>query len=217
MRKFVVVIAALALAACQTMDPYTGEQKTSNATTGAAVGAVAGAVLGAATAKKGKDRGKAAARGAAIGGIAGMGVGYYMDQQEMELRQELEGTGVRVRRDGDKLYLIMPGNITFATGRFEIRGDFYPTLNSVAKVLKKFDETAIKVAGHTDSVGSDSSNQVLSERRAESVAQYLRGQQIAAARVQAIGFGERYPVADNNTAAGREQNRRVELELIPMN
>lgn len=215
MRIFVVIVAALALAACQTVDPYTGEQKTSNATKGAAIGAVAGAVLGAATAK-GKDRGSAAAKGAAIGGIAGVGVGAYMDKQEAELRAELQGTGVQVRREGDKLYLIMPGNITFATGRYEIRGDFYPTLNSVAKVLMKFNETAIKVAGHTDSVGSDSSNQTLSEQRANSVAQYLQGQQILAGRIQAVGYGERYPIASNDTAAGREQNRRVELELVPL-
>jgi outer membrane protein OmpA-like peptidoglycan-associated protein len=215
MRSIVVCFAALALAACQTVDPYTGEQKTSNATKGAAIGAVAGAVIGAASAK-GKDRGRAAAKGAAIGGIAGVGVGAYMDKQEAELREELQGTGVQVRRVGDKLYLIMPGNITFATGRFEIRGDFYPTLNSVAKVLKKFDETAIKVTGHTDSVGSDSSNQTLSEQRANSVAQYLQGQQITAGRIQAVGLGERYPAASNDTAAGREQNRRVELELLPL-
>lgn len=215
MRIFVVIVAALALAACQTVDPYTGEQKTSNATKGAAIGAVAGAVLGAATAK-GKDRGSAAAKGAAIGGIAGVGVGAYMDKQEAELRAELQGTGVQVRREGDKLYLIMPGNITFATGRYEIRGDFYPTLNSVAKVLMKFNETAIKVAGHTDSVGSDSSNQTLSEQRANSVAQYLQGQQILSGRIQAVGYGERYPIASNDTAAGREQNRRVELELLPL-
>ncbi|BFM12315.1 OmpA family protein [Simiduia litorea] len=204
------------MAACQTIDPYTGEEKTSNATTGAAVGAVAGAVLGAATAKKGKDRGKAAATGAVIGGVAGGGVGYYMDQQEAALRQELQGTGVQVRRDGDKVYLIMPGNITFASGRHEIRSDFYPTLNSVAKVLKKFNKTAIKVAGHTDSVGSDSSNQVLSQQRASSVAQYLQGQQIPAGRIQSVGYGESYPIASNETAAGRESNRRVELELLPL-
>lgn len=213
MRPLIALAAALSLAACQTVDPYTGEQKTSNATTGAAVGAVAGAVIGAAT-SKGKDRGRAAATGAVLGGAAGGGIGYYMDQQEAALRAELEGTGVRVQRNGDKLTLIMPGNITFATGRYEIKGDFYPTLNSVAKVLKKFDKTAIKVTGHTDSTGSDSTNQVLSEQRANSVAQYLMGQQIPSGRVHAVGMGERYPIATNETAAGREQNRRVELELV---
>lgn len=216
MRFLSIVFLALTMAACQTIDPYTGEQKTSNATTGAAVGAVAGAVLGAATAKKGKDRGKAAATGAVIGGVAGGGVGYYMDQQEAALREELQGTGVQVRREGDKVYLIMPGNITFATGRQEIRSDFYPTLNSVAKVLKKFNKTAIKVGGHTDSVGSEASNQVLSQQRAASVAQYLQGQQIPATRIQTVGYGESYPIASNDTASGRESNRRVELELLPL-
>lgn len=215
MRFLVLVFVTLTMMACQTIDPYTGEQKTSNATTGAAVGAVAGAVLGAAT-SKGKDRGRAAATGAVLGGATGGGIGYYMDQQEAALRQELQGTGVQVRREGDKVYLIMPGNITFASGRNEIKGDFYPTLNSVGKVLKKFDKTAIKVAGHTDSVGSDASNQVLSEQRASSVAQYLRGQQIPSNRVQSVGYGESYPIASNDTADGRERNRRVELELVPL-
>lgn len=215
MRFLVFGFLAMSLVACQTMDPYTGEQKTSNATTGAAVGAIAGAVIGAATSDK-KDRGKAAAKGAVIGGVAGGGIGYYMDQQEAALRKELQGTGVQVRREGDKIYLVMQGNITFATGRYEIRGDFYPTLNSVAKVLKKFDKTAIKIGGHTDSVGSDSSNQVLSQQRANSVGQYLQGQQIPSGRIQSIGYGETYPIASNDTAEGREANRRVELELLPL-
>lgn len=215
MRFIALTAAALTLAACQTYDPYTGEQKTSNATTGAIIGAVGGAVVGAAS-TKGKDRGKAAATGAVVGGAVGGGIGYYMDQQEAALRAELQGTGVQVRREGNNLYLIMPGNITFATGRYEIKGDFYATLNSVAKVLKKFDKTAIKVSGHTDSVGSDTANQTLSEQRANSVAQYLKGQQIAAGRIQSVGYGERMPVASNDTATGREQNRRVELELLPL-
>src|SRR5690606_17721645 len=113
------------------------------------------------------------------------------------------------------LYLVMPGNITFNTNSADIRADFFPVLNSVAKVLAEFNQTSIRVTGHTDSTGSDSINQPLSERRADSVAIYLRSQKVASSRVQAYGYGSRYPIASNSTAAGREQNRRVELELIP--
>ncbi len=215
MKYLVAMLLTFFMIGCTTVDPYTGEQKTSNTAKGAGIGAIAGAVLGAATGNNADDRRKRALKGAAIGGIAGGGVGAYMDRQEAKLRQELQGTGVQVRRDGDNLYLIMPGNITFSTGNADIRSDFFPVLNSVAKVLAEFKETSIKVTGHTDSTGSDKINQPLSERRADSVAMYLRNQRVASARIQAYGYGSRYPVASNDTAAGREANRRVELELIP--
>jgi len=215
MKYLVALLLGLSIAGCTTIDPYTGEQKTSNTAKGAGIGAVAGAVLGAATGGNADDRRKRALKGAAIGGIAGGGVGAYMDRQEAKLRQELQGTGVQVRRNGDTLTLVMPGNITFSTGNADIRADFFPVLNSVAKVLAEFKDTSIKVTGHTDSTGSDKINQPLSERRADSVAMYLRSQQVASARIQAYGYGSRYPVASNDTAAGREANRRVELELIP--
>src|SRR5690606_438717 len=153
-----------------------------------------------------------AAAGAAIGG----GVGYYMDQQEKKLRERLAGTGVQVRREGNDLYLVMPGNITFATGRYEIRSDCYPVLNSVADVLKEFQKTAVNVSGHTDSTGSAQFNQTLSEQRAQSVKDYLVNRGVASGRVHAVGYGFRYPVASNDTAGGREQNRRVEIQLEPL-
>lgn len=215
MKYWLALCAVLTMVACTTTDPYSGEEKTSNTAKGAGIGAVAGAVVGAASASK-SDRKKGAITGALAGGAIGGGVGAYMDRQEAKLRDELQGSGVQVRREGDKLYLIMPGNITFATGRYEIKSQFYSVLDSVSKVLKEFDQTAIKVSGHTDSTGSDQLNQTLSEQRAESVRQYLIRQDVASGRIQAIGYGPRYPVASNSTAEGREQNRRVELELLPM-
>ncbi len=215
MKHLIAIGLALALVACASTDPYTGEKKTSNTAKGAGIGAVAGAVIGAASSSS-SDRKKGALTGAAAGAAIGGGVGYYMDRQEAKLRQELQGTGVQVRREGDRLYLVMPGNITFATGRHEIRSEFYPVLDSVAKVLKEFEKTAIKVAGHTDSTGSDQLNQTLSERRAQSVADYLQTRDISAGRIQTSGYGSRYPVATNATAEGREANRRVELELVPI-
>ncbi|WP_286236807.1 OmpA family protein [Neptuniibacter halophilus] len=213
MKKLVAVaVAGVLLAGCQTLDPYTGEQKVGNTTKGAGIGAVAGAVLGAAVSSK-DDRKKGALTGALVGGAVGGGIGYYMDQQEALLRQELEGTGVRVQRIGDSIRLIMPGNITFATDSDRIAGNFYPVLDSVTKVLLKFDQTELNVDGFTDSSGSFEYNQQLSERRAASVADYLASSGISRLRINARGYGERYPVADNGSAAGRSQNRRVEINI----
>jgi outer membrane protein OmpA-like peptidoglycan-associated protein len=214
MRSLGIVLTAFLLSACTTLDPYTGEQKVGNSAKGAGIGALAGAALGAATA--GKNRDKAILTGAALGAATGGGIGLYMDNQEKKLRDQLAGSGVQVRREGDNLRLIMPGNITFQTASDQIRGDFYDVLDSVALVLKEFKNTSILVAGHTDSVGDDSYNQGLSERRAYGVKNYLSSAGIPSGRIQAIGFGERHPVASNNDAQGREQNRRVELELEPL-
>jgi len=140
----------------------------------------------------------------------------YMDRQEAQLRQRLEGTGVRVVRNGDQIELIMPGNITFDLNQTSVRSQFAGTLESVATVLNKFDQTVIQIEGHTDSQGADSYNQLLSERRASSVRDFLLNQGIESRRTRAVGYGERSPVASNGTESGREQNRRVELTLVPM-
>nr|WP_238942369.1 OmpA family protein [Marinobacter sediminum] len=198
-----------------TYDPYTGEEKTSSATKGSIIGALGGAAVGAATSSK-SDRGKGALIGAAGGAAIGGGIGYYMDKQEAQLRRKLEGSGVRVVRNGDQIELIMPGNITFDLNQSSIKPSFTDTLDSVALVLKEFDKTIIQIEGHTDSSGSQSYNQLLSEQRASSVRDFLLNQNIAPKRTRAVGYGERYPLASNDSAAGREQNRRVELTLVPM-
>ncbi|MBA4502820.1 OmpA family protein [Marinobacterium marinum] len=207
-----VVMGTLVLGGCSTLDPYTQESKTSNAAKGAGFGALAGAVLGAAVADKG-DRNEGALAGAAIGGALGGGVGYYMDRQEMVLRQELEGSGVRVERVGEDIRLIMPGNITFATDSDRVSPSFYSVLDSVATVLIKFDQTQVAVEGFTDSTGSFEHNQKLSERRANSVARYLSSVGVDGLRLDARGYGERYPIATNDSAAGRAANRRVEVKI----
>lgn len=215
MKYLFALILSVCLIGCTTTDPYTGEQKASKTVKGAGIGAVAGAVLGAATGDNAKDRRERALKGGVIGGAIGGGVGNYMDRQEAKLRAELQGTGVQVQRDGNNLTLIMPGNITFASSSADIRSDFYAVLNSVAKVLAEFNQTSIRITGHTDSTGGDKINLPLSERRADSVAMYLRNQKVNSARIESYGYGSRYPIASNDTPAGREQNRRVELELIP--
>ena len=203
------IVATVVGTGCTIIDPYTGEEKTSNTVKYGAIGAITCGLIGA-------TRDSKSARNAALGcGAIGAGIGAYMDSQEKELREELAGTGVGVQRDGDQIHLIMPGDITFQTDRYAIDSDFYPVLDSVAKVLYKFRDTNLEVAGFTDSVGSDSYNQQLSEKRAQSVASYLRQREIPDNRLRVVGYGERYPVAPNETEAGRAKNRRVELTITP--
>lgn len=221
MKKIITAITFVSIAAlsgCTTFDPYTGEEKTTNTAKGAGIGASAALVISymANKDKNAGERNRRMLRDAGIGAIAGGGVGYYMDTQEAKLRKQLRSTGVSVERDGDNINLIMPGNITFPTAGSSLKSDFYSVLDSVALVLEEFDKTIIAVAGYTDSQGSDSYNQKLSEDRAASVAAYLKGKEVVAARFEIIGFGEKNPIADNKTAEGRALNRRVELTLLPI-
>ncbi len=210
-----LVAATIGLQACTTVDPYTREEKTSNATKGAAIGAAVGAVLGIATSGDKKKRKERALKGAGIGALAGGGVGYYMDVQEAKLRQQLENTGVSVTRNGNNIILNMPSNITFAVDRADVKPDFVDTLRSVALVLKEYKSTMIEVAGHTDSTGSAAYNQGLSQRRAQAVSNVLIASGVQSVRIDSVGYGESYPIASNATAAGRQQNRRAELTLLP--
>ena len=214
--KVTALIALVTLAGCTTLDPYTREEKTSNAAKGAAVGAAAGVVVGLITGDSSSERTKNALILAGVGAIAGGGVGYYMDQQEMKLRQRLEGTGVSVTRVGDNITLNMPGNITFAVDNADIDAGFYEVLDSVTLVLNEFDKTLVEVAGHTDSTGTDQYNQSLSQRRAGSVAAYLRSREVLADRLIEVGAGESRPIATNDTPQGRRQNRRVEITIVPI-
>ncbi|MDH3978258.1 MAG: OmpA family protein [Gammaproteobacteria bacterium] len=214
---FIFLISAMVfITGCTTQDAYTGEQKTSNASKGAMIGAATGVAVGLLSGDDSSERKKRALILGGVGALAGGGIGAYMDNQEAELRRELQGTGVSVTRTGDNITLNMPGNITFAVDRDDVNAGFYPVLDSVGKVLVKFDQTFVEVAGHTDSTGSESYNQALSQRRANSVAAYLRSRGIMSDRLITIGVGELYPVASNDTEAGRAQNRRVELTIVPV-
>ncbi len=213
----VVAIGLVAMvSACTTLDPYTREEQTSRAQRQAVIGAAAGAVAGLITGDSSMERKKRALVGAGLGALAGAGVGTYMDRQEAKLRAELERTGVSVTRIGDNITLNMPGNITFATNSADLNAGFFEVLNSVALVVNEFNQTVIEVAGHTDSTGSDAYNQQLSERRASAVAAYLGTRSVRTDRIITVGMGETRPVASNDTEAGRQQNRRVELTLVPL-
>src|ERR1700712_3266461 len=216
-KKFVLLaVSAAFLNACTTTDPYTGQQKVSNTAGGAAIGAGLGAIAGLAIGGSPVGRRNAALIGAGVGALAGGSIGNYMDQQEADLRQQLQGTGVSVTRVGDRIILNMPSAITFDTDQDAVKQEFYQTLNSVAIVLRKFNRTLVDVNGHTDSTGGAQHNQELSERRATSVANYLGSQGIDPRRMSAVGFGSTQPVATNATEAGRAQNRRVEIQIAPL-
>src|SRR5690606_30045235 len=178
------------------------------------LGAVAGAVAGAAVDHE--NRGKGALIGAAVAGAAGAGYGYYADKQEEELRRSMQGTGVEVQRQGDTIQLIMPGNITFATDSADIASSFYTPLNNLASSFRQYNQNSIEIVGHTDSTGNHAYNVGLSQRRAQSVANYLMAQGVDASRLSTRGAGPDQPIASNATADGRAQNRRVEVTLRPL-
>lgn len=214
-RPVSLIVALFLLTACTT-NPYTGEREASNKAKAAGIGAAVGAVIGALTGDDADERRKRALIGAGVGALAGTGVGAYMDAQESRLRQQLQGSGVSVTRMGDDVVLNMPGNITFDVDRSDLRGNFVPVLDSVSLVLKEYKQTLIDVTGHTDSTGSVEYNMDLSERRAASVATYLKATGVDSLRVYTMGVGPHYPVADNNSSTGRQLNRRVELVLKPL-
>ncbi len=204
--------AALTLSGCVT-DPETGNRTISKAAIGGVGGALGGYLLG--DLLGGRNDRTEKIVGAGIGAIAGAGVGAYMDAQEKKLRERTAGTGVDVVRQGDELLLRMPSGITFATNQSAIQPQFQPTLDQVAQTLAEYPKTMIDVLGHTDADGTEAYNQALSERRAQSVSAYLATHGIASVRMATTGYGETRPIASNETADGKAQNRRVEIKIVP--
>lgn len=205
--------AMLATSACVT-DPDTGERRISKAAIGGIGGALGGYLLGDLVGGR-HDRTEKIV-GAGIGGIAGAGIGAYMDKQEREMRARTAGTDVRIVRQGDDLILNIPSGINFAYNDARVAPPFQRTLDQVAGVLGDYNRTYVDVYGHTDSTGSDSYNQDLSERRAVSVADYLVSRGVQSARIGTRGFGETQPVASNDSEEGRAANRRVEIKIVPI-
>ncbi|MGS1016317.1 OmpA family protein [Allosphingosinicella humi] len=205
--------ALLATTACIT-DPNTGEKRISKAAIGGALGAVGGYFAGDLIGGK-HDRTEKIV-GAGIGAIAGGAAGAYMDKQEQELRRKTAGTGVEVERNGNELVLNMPSGVTFATNSYTVQPQFQTTLNEVAQTLAAYPSTYIDIYGHTDSTGGDAINIPLSRNRAQAVANYLSQRGVNPARMATQGFGSSQPVADNNTEAGKQANRRVEIRIVPV-
>ena len=178
---------------------------------GAAIGAAAGALSGDGSTSR-RDR---ALIGAAVGAAAGAGVGVYMDRQEQQLRQNLQGSRIEIDRRGDDIVLNMPSGVTFGFDSADLTSEARNSLNQVANVLTQYQDTRVNIAGHTDSTGDANYNQRLSERRAQSVGNYLSQNGVSSARLNTMGYGANQPVASNNSEQGRAQNRRVEITLSP--
>jgi outer membrane protein OmpA-like peptidoglycan-associated protein len=207
-------IAALVTTSACTTDPETGERRISKTAIGGIGGVLGGYLLGDLVGGR-RDRTEKIL-GAGIGGLAGAGIGAYMDRQERDLRARTAGTDVQVTREGDNLVLNIPSGITFAYDSADVQPQFKRTLDQVAETLAQYNQTYIDVYGHTDSTGSDAYNQTLSERRATSVADYLAGRGVQPARIGTRGFGETQPIASNDTDPGRAANRRVEVKIVPI-
>jgi outer membrane protein OmpA-like peptidoglycan-associated protein len=207
-------LAALVTTSACTTDPVTGERRISKAAIGGIGGALGGYLLGDIVGGR-HDRTEKII-GAGIGGIAGAGIGAYMDKQEREMRARTAGTDVQVIRQGDDLILNIPSGINFAYNSATVEPQFRRTLDQVGQVLGQYDRTYIDIYGHTDSTGSDAYNQGLSERRADSVAAYLETRGVRGARIGTRGFGETQPIASNQTEEGRAANRRVEIKIVPI-
>ena len=202
--------------ACTTADPYSSAPRRNNTGTGVIAGAVGGALLGYLTNTSNSEEGrKNALIGAGIGALGGAAVGAYMDRQQRELEAELSGSGVGVARQGDNLVLRMPSDVTFASNQSSINTRFYATLDDVAGVLNRYDQSVVDIIGHADSDGADDYNLNLSRDRASSVAQYLVSRNVLADRLYVDGRGENAPIASNATAEGKAQNRRVEILIRP--
>ncbi|WP_136254736.1 OmpA family protein [Onishia niordana] len=215
-RFAVPLAAALLVTGCTTTNPNTGETQSNRTGTGAAIGAAVGALAGMASGDGGSSSRDRALIGAAAGAAAGGGIGAYMDRQEAELRESMQGTGIGVDRQGDNIILNMPSSVTFAFDSSDLTTAAQTALNDVSNVLQQYPETRVNIAGHTDSTGAADYNQQLSERRASAVGNYLAQTGVPGTRLSMTGYGENQPVASNDTEQGRAQNRRVEITLTPM-
>ena len=205
-------IGASLLSACTT-NPYTGQSEMANWGKGAGIGAAVGA--GAGTLFGGNDL-KNAGLGALAGAAVGAGIGYYMDRQQQEMQQQLQGTGIEVQRTAEnQLVLNMPStsNVTFAFGKSDLTPEAQNALDPIARILTNYPESTISVTGHTDDVGSDADNQRLSEARATSVANFLVQRGVNRLRISQQGLGESSPKAPNTSEANRAVIRRVELSI----
>lgn len=203
-------LAALLLAGCTT-NPETGQRQMSQGGKGALAGAAGAALIGGAFGGK-----TGALVGAGVGSILGGAIGGYMDRQERAMRQATANTGIEVQRDGNELALTFPDSITFATNSAIVDPAFRANLQKVAQVLNEYPSSLIGVYGHTDNTGTAALNERLSVERAQSVAGTLEQFGVNSARITTRGFGYTQPVASNDTAEGRAQNRRVEIRVIPV-
>ncbi len=182
------------------------------ALTGGAIGAGAGGILGGIIGKQTGNTAKGAIIGAAIGGSAGALIGNYMDKQAEEMQRDIEGA--EIERVGEGIKITFDSGILFQTASSDLQEEAKNNIENLAVILNKYPDTNIIVEGHTDSDGSEEYNQGLSERRADSVANYAMRLGVDGTRFTTVGYGETQPIAANDTATGKQQNRRVEIAIF---
>ncbi|KIN62489.1 OmpA family domain protein [Sulfitobacter noctilucicola] len=211
-----LLVGAMTLGACAPQggsilaQPGDPSQKTKN---GALIGAASGAVIGALSKGDG-NRADGALVGAVLGGAVGAGIGYSLDKQEAELRQQM-GSNVAITNTGDRLIVTLPNNLLFATDSSSVTPTLQGDLRALAQNVQLYANSTLQIIGHTDSDGDAAYNQTLSESRARSVANVLIGNGVPQGRIQTFGRGESQPVASNLTPDGKAQNRRVEIVILP--
>jgi outer membrane protein OmpA-like peptidoglycan-associated protein len=214
MKRFAILMLGLSLITGCATQPMTKTQK--GAMIGTGGGAAAGAILGQAIGRNTSSTLIGAAVGAAVGGLTGGLVGNYMDKQEAEMRQALSNVeGAAIQREQDVLAINFKSDVMFGKGSATVKGGAQDELDRVGKVLNRYPETSIQIAGYTDSTGSAEVNQKLSEKRAHAVSSALVARNVNQARISTVGYGENRPIADNDTEAGRMMNRRVTITIVP--
>ncbi|WP_068636868.1 OmpA family protein [Thauera butanivorans] len=214
MKKIIVSLAALTFAAGGLVGCANMSETQRDTGIGAGIGAVAGAAIGRATA--GGNKGKSTTTGAAVGAAVGAAGGYlwsqHMQKQKAEMEQATQGTGIGVSQTADnQLKVDIPSDVSFDTGRYDIKPNMRPVLDRLAGGLNQHPVTTVTIIGHTDSTGSDAVNNPLSINRAAAVRDYLTARGVSAQRIAIDGRGSRQPIADNSTVSGRAMNRRVEI------
>jgi len=197
-----IAVAGMGLTSCGT----------SKGVQGGAAGAAGGAVLGGLIGNNNGSTTKGAILGAVIGGVAGASIGAYMDKQAKEIDGDIEGA--EVERVGEGIKITFDSGLLFAVGKSDLTAATKANLNELAETLKKYEDTKILVEGHTDASGSDELNMKLSKDRAASVANYVMGLGVASTRITTQGYGESQPIASNETTAGKQANRRVEMAIF---
>lgn len=206
-KQFVTVFLCFSLLALTANGCKNWSKTAKGGTIGAGAGALAGAVIG----KAAGSTVKGAIIGAAVGGAAGAAIGNYMDRQAREMREDLEGA--KIERVGEGIQITFDSGILFDVNSYALKEQSKENIAKLAETLKKYDDTEILFAGHTDNTGSEDYNQQLSERRAKSVAEYTAFLDVNPERMTIIGYGELEPVTTNETVEGRQQNRRVEIAI----
>jgi outer membrane protein OmpA-like peptidoglycan-associated protein len=198
----VVLCLAIAMVGCSA----------SNAVKGGAIGVGGGAVVGGIIGKAAGNTALGAIIGAAVGGTTGAIIGNNMDKRAEEMRKDL--SNAKVERVGEGIKITFDSGILFVTNSSELQSAARANIEKLSRILNKYQDTNILIEGDTDNEGTEEYNQKLSERRAQAVADYQKGQGVAGSRISTIGLGELNPVASNETAAGRQQNRRVEVAIF---